>query len=440
MIKRVIVILIGLAVLLGVGIFLFLPPILRALPSRYVAIMPEPLQALGVRDHVEQLPTVQATVELAAFIAPEPTSTQPAEPPSPTAIPTTGAIVPAATATPVPTPLPPTPTPLPIEQAVRLSGIQHQYQAWNNCGPATIAMGLSFFDINLLQHESATWLKPNPEDRNVSPGELVNFVKDTTDLEAIDRANGSIDQVRQLLTQGIPVIIETGIDPPGEYAWMGWYGHYLLVVAYDDEKETFWVYDSWLGDGVGVDQDRVATGTGRPISYRQFDRYWRQFNRQYIAIYEAEQQNKIEAIVGDDLDDHTMWSDALATNKRELEGDPDDAFLWFNLGTTYNALGDYEMASQAYDNARSLGLPWRMLWYQFGPYETYYEVGRYEDVIELADVTLHQRPYFEESFYYRGLAKEALGNDREARQDFKKAAEFNPRFQQAQQALARLEG
>lgn len=437
--KKRFIIIIGLAALAALGVFLLLPVVLRALPSRYVAIMPAPIQALGVREHVEQLPTARATVALAAFVLPEATATPVEIPPSLTPVPTSPAAdEPPPTATASPTPPPPTATPFPIETAVRLNGIQHQYQAWNNCGPATIAMGLSYFQINLLQHESAAWLKPNPEDRNVSPSEMVAYVQETTDLEGIERANGSTDQIRQLLTQGIPVIIETGIDPPGEYAWMGWYGHYLLVVAYDDENGAFWVYDSWLGDGVSAEQDRVVTGTGRPIPYKKFDRYWRQFNRHYITLFEPEKRPVVEGIIGDQLDDQRMWEEALAVNQAELREEPEDAFLWFNLGSTYNALGDFEMAAKAFDNARSLGLPWRMLWYQFGPYEAYYQVGRYQDVIELADVTLHQRPYFEESYYYRGLAYQGLGQEKNAELDFKRAAAFNPRYQPAQAALVEI--
>jgi tetratricopeptide (TPR) repeat protein len=81
-----------------------------------------------------------------------------------------------------------------------------------------------------------------------------------------------------------------------------------------------------------------------------------------------------------------------------------------------------------------------MLWYQFGPYEAYYQVGRYEDVILLADTTLKDRPYFEESFYYKGLAHAALGEAEIARDNLEKAAEFNPNYQPAAIALAELVG
>ena len=102
-------------------------------------------------------------------------------------------------------------------------------------------------------------------------------------------------------------------------------------------------------------------------------------------------------------------------------------------------MGNYEQAATAYDQARAIGLPWRMLWYQFGPYEAYYQVGRYEDVILLSDVTLQDRPYFEESYYYKGLALAALGDVSSARDNFNNAIDFNPNYPPAAEALNQLE-
>ena len=50
-----------------------------------------------------------------------------------------------------------------------LDGITHIYQGWNNCGPATLTMGLSYFGHEADQYPAAQWLKPNSEDKNVSP-------------------------------------------------------------------------------------------------------------------------------------------------------------------------------------------------------------------------------------------------------------------------------
>ena len=447
--------------ILAIGIFIWqLPAILKAIPSRYVAAyLPAPVQALAEREHVETLPTAVASVDagylLKAASTPTPVNTVPptaTEPPPSTHSPSGNTVAlsaggtakidsdlepsPTIPSTPLPSPTA-TSTPVPIPEAGRLGSVRHHFQTWNNCGPANLAMGLSYFDLFLTQDQTASGLKPDPEDRNVSPFEMTAFVNDQTDLAAIDRANGSLDTLRRLVANDFPVIVELGIDPPGEYRWMGWYGHYLLIVAYDDVAEQVWAFDSWFGTSETPGEN--ADVAGREVSYSELDRYWRQFNRNYIVLFEPERRGEVEAIIGSDMDDHIMWQEALNMAQVEASSEPDNAFLWFNLGTVYNALGDSETAALAFDQARILGLPWRMLWYQFGPYEAYYQVGRYDDVLLLADLTLKDRPYFEESFYYKGLALEASGELRDARENLEKAVRFNPTFNPAVEALEQLD-
>lgn len=435
---------VGVAVLLGLGIFAF-PALLRAIPPRYAARwLPKPLLAIASpQQDVAILPTVAQPLDINSLLAePTPLTAPVIEVVQPTV---TSPDV-AATVTSAPTTVPPTATPspiptataVPIPTAARLEGIQHQFQDWNNCGPATLAMTLSYFDLFLTQSDTAAVLKPNPEDRNVSPHEMAAYVNEETPYQALGRVNGRVDMLKQFVANGIPVIVEIGIDPPGEFRWLGWYGHYLLVVAYDDANEQFFVYDSWFGTSdVPLEN---ADRNGRNLTYAEVEEYWPQFNRSYIVVYRPEQVDTVARIVGEDMDEATMWEKSLVQAQADAAADPDNAFFWFNLGTSYNANGEYERASMAFDQARAIGLPWRMLWYQFGPYEAYYEVGRYEDVILLADVTLKDRPYFEESFYYKGLALAATGETAAAAENLEQAAVFNPNFDFAVVALAELDG
>ena len=420
--------------LLVLGLSLWqLPTLLKAMPSRYVARLPEPWQAMGERGDGEALlPTVAAPVAADA----DALLRQPEELPPPLTVTTVVPLTPIVTEMVVPTAAPfatPTNTPIPIPPALRLDGFQHQFQTWNNCGPATIAMALSYFGLNLSQQETAASLKPNPEDRNVSPYQMTAYVNEQTSYSALDRTNGDLETVKRLVADGFPVIIELGIEPPGEYRWLGWYGHYLLIVAYDDTLEQFWVYDSWFGTS-DVPMEN-ATIEGRVLSYAEADRQWQQFNRNYIVLFPPESETAVAAIIGTQMDDAIMWQNSYNRNRAALAKEPDNAFLWFNLGTTYNALGQFEEASTAYDQARAIGLPWRMLWYQFGSYEAYYQVGRYEDMIILADATLKDRPYFEEAYYYKGLALMAQGVASAALENFERAAKFNPLFQPANEAI-----
>ena len=78
------------------------------------------------------------------------------------------------------------------------------------------------------------------------------------------------------------------------------------------------------------------------------------------------------------------------------------------------------------------------MWYQTGPYWAYYYSGRYQDVIELAGTTLDamSEPVLEESYYWRALSREALGDIQGAVKDLRSALKFHPGFEPA---LTRLE-
>ncbi|HNS39101.1 MAG TPA: C39 family peptidase [Promineifilum sp.] len=435
--------LIGL-LLAGILIVGLAPSMLRLLPTRYAMRLPQPLQAMALPvDTTPLLPTVAAPGAAAGLLSdghkpPVVTTIEP--PPSPTPLPLASdasaheaqtEIVP--TNTPVPLP---TATPWPVPASARLSGFTHVYQEWNNCGPATMVMALTYFGRVHSQRDTAAVMRPNPEDRNVTPKEMADFVNSLEGLRSIARVNGDLDLLKRLLANEVPVIIEIGFDPPGEYRWLGWYGHYLLPVAYDDATKQIWVYDSWLGTSE-VPQTN-ADPNGRVLTYAELDNYWSEFNWSYIVLYEPEQETMVGELLGNALNDDVMWQTSLERAQDTAAKQPDNAFYWFNLGTSYNALGEYEKAAVAFDQARAIGLPWRMLWYQFGPYEAYYQVGRYDDMVLLADTTLKDRPYFEESFYYLGLAQAALGDPASARKNLEAAIAFNPHFTPASEALSNL--
>ena len=425
--------------LAGIITVWLLPSMLRSLPTRYAMRLPEPLQALALpADPTPILPTVAAPVAAGELLGETASTVTPPPSPTPLAVaedystPTLAATLePSLTAT-----LLPTATPWPIPAAARMTGFTHVFQEWNNCGPATMVMALTHFGLVHSQRDTAAVLRPNPEDRNVTPEEMAGFVNTQDGLRGVARINGDLDLLKRLLANDIPVIIEIGFDPPGEYQWLGWYGHYLLPVAYDDATQQVWVYDSWLGTSE-VPQTN-ADPNGRVLSYADLEASWTQFNHSYVVLYQAEQEAVVNELLGAATDDAAMWQASLARAQADAARDPANAFYWFNLGSTYNALGDYDKAATAFDQALAIGLPWRMLWYQFGPYEAYQHAGRYDDVVLLAETTLTDRPFFEESYYYLGLAQSALGDMAGARANLQKAQELNPNFAPAQKALAEL--
>ena len=122
-------------------------------------------------------------------------------------------------------------------------------------------------------------------------------------------------------------------------------------------------------------------------------------------------------------------------------------FAWFNLGSNLVSLQDYTNAARAYDNAFALYAalpegerPWRLLWYLDGPYPAYYYTGRYQDVIDLAHTALLNvdKPVLEETYYWRGMAKEALDDRVGAVEDLTRAATLNPNSTPAAEELRRI--
>jgi tetratricopeptide (TPR) repeat protein len=95
----------------------------------------------------------------------------------------------------------------------------------------------------------------------------------------------------------------------------------------------------------------------------------------------------------------------------------------------------YAEAARSYDEARKIGLPQRMLRYQFGPFFAYFHAFRNEDLLALAEYALQRTPNSEEALLWRGWGRYRDGNTRGAREDWEKALQANPNFFDAQYAL-----
>jgi hypothetical protein len=358
--------------------------------------------------------------------------------PIPTATPTEAApqatltLQPSSTLFPTSTP---TSTPTPIPSSVALHGILHEYQQFNNCGPANLAMALSYWGWQGDQRDTRAFLRPNLEvdDKNVMPAEMVTFVETFTNLRAMTRVGGDLDLIKRLIAAGFPVLIEAGHHPRDDW----WMGHYQLISAYDDAAGRLTIQDSLISPDLPFSYDEIST------------HWWRDFNYVYLLIYPPEREAEILSILGPRADEVFSYQSAAQKAQQEIQtlAGRDLFFAWFNLGSSQVGLGDYAAAASAYDQAFALyqGLseeqrPYRLMWYQIGPYIAYYNTQRYQDVINLANATFSWvgQPVLEESYYWRGLAYQALGDLNRATYDFKKAAALNPNYTPPRQALALL--
>lgn len=351
----------------------------------------------------------------------------------------------------------PTLTPTPLPERVDLKGERFyvdQKNRWNYCGPANLVMALKFWgwkglpgQTTDLRDQVASVVKPgfvDPQkslidrgrlDLNVMPYEMADFVIDYTDYSALIRHGGEPYVLKALITAGFPVIIEKGYyerDTQGKRTWMG---HYLFVTGYDDAEQVFIAQDAYYLNG-------EKPRKNARYKYDEFLEGWRAFNYVFMVVYSPERENEVLSTLG-------TWSDPTWAHKHALslaEADIhtqqqiDLFFAWFNKGTSLVSLKEYITAGAAYDQAFTLYAnltqdtsqrPYRMVWYQTGPYWAYFYTGRYQDVINLANITLFTPstgPTLEESLYWRGMAEYALGDSTPAINDMRETVRLNPNF------------
>lgn len=400
----------------------FLPPINQRIAWRFSVIQAQVKYALFPPEEAVFIPQQQEVTIPELSTSPTPTpndvsevQVQPAIIDLPTAVPAQSEFV-------------------SLPSSVQLTGVRHEYQTWNNCGPANLAMALSFWGWQGSQEDTAMLLKPNPRDKNVMPYEMATYVQDQTEFEALVRVGGNLEVLKRFVASEIPIIIEKGFE--GE-DFDGWMGHYQLVTGYDDELGQLTVQDSYIMPDM-------------LLSYEQVMSFWRAFNFTYIVVYPPEREAEVMALLGADAMEEDNYQSAarLAETESHMLTGRDRFFALFNRGTNLAALHDYVGAASFYDEAFAVYAsleeserPWRAMWYQTGPYQAYYFSGRYQDVIDLATTTLGamSEPILEESYYWRALAREELGDVEGAIDDLRASLKQHPDFAASLQQLTRLD-
>ncbi|GBF05725.1 hypothetical protein DAERI_050234 [Deinococcus aerius] len=365
----------------------------------------------------------------AASVQPE-TPFIPAAEPAPEPAATPAEETPASSPEPSPEPQAPAPAPV-LPASASIPGIRHEYQRLNNCGPVTVGMALSRWGGKLDQYDIAPRLKANRGDVNVSPEELAAFAR-SQGMNVHLATNGDRPMLKRLLAAGFPVIVETWFITHDS----GGMGHYRLLTGYDDAAQHFRALDSYLGP--------------LKLPYGQFDELWRSFGRTFLVVSPPERQAEVRELLGFRADKVAGQREALRVALAEA-GRRNDAVGWLNVGNAKLALGDAGGAARAFDQAFAAkpdptldptrparvvgGLPWRTLWYSFGPLEAYTRTGRYADVLRLTRAVLRDAPAHEEALYWRGRALAELGRAAEAKTAYREALRLRPSYASARAAL-----
>ncbi len=326
----------------------------------------------------------------------------------------------------------PTSTPFPLPGSFALDGMGLEYQTMNNCGPANLSMNITYWGWTTNQHITEDALKTHKDDRNVMLQEMMDFVQTNTNLKGQLRYGGDIEVIKRLLAGGFPVLLERGHTDEDD----GWMGHYSIVTAYNDATQTVQIPDTLLGM--------------MSMTYAELERDWWHFDGIYLVVYPAEREQEVLTLLGTNADPvQNLWNTLEKVEARIQQVSGQDLFFaLYSKGTILVEMGDYLAAAQAYDQAFALysqlepgQRPWRITWYQVGPYLAYYYTGRYQDALNLAEQTIVNTsiPSLPETWYWGGQSALMLRDKATAERYFRKALEFYPGWDLATQGLAQAE-
>jgi uncharacterized protein YvpB len=409
------------------GILYFIPPIRERVDGRLYMLRLQVMAIIRPPEKEVFVPQTRLTPVSTPAVTLQPTA-------APTALPTAAPTVAEQAA---PTAIPTTAMTA-IPAAISLKGVRYidQHGAHNYCAPSTLAMALSYYGWKGMRTDVGKVVKPYDDDYNVMPYELQDYAVSNANMKAVVRIGGTVDQLKQLVAGGFPVMLETGIYELDLSNVVSWMGHYILITGYDDATGEFIMQDAY-------------NGPDHRMQYKKLENEWRAFNFLYLIVYTPDKEGQLMALMG------PMW-DETAANRAAYDRanaelgqltDMDQYFAWFNRGTAMVKLQDYAGAAQAYDQAFALyqtlpedTRPYRMVWYQTGPYQAYYYTGRYQDLVNLADFTLGlaRHPGLEESNYWRAMGYAAIGQRDKAIADLRLTLQIHPNFDPSVQELKAL--
>jgi tetratricopeptide (TPR) repeat protein len=306
------------------------------------------------------------------------------------------------------------PTPaVQIKQPTQTEIIQlkkHMFQTFNNCGPATYSMVLSYLGIDEPQSVLGDELRPyqnakgDNDDKSVTLTEIAEHSKKFK-LIPYYRPNGTTDKLKLFISNGMPVVLRTWLNDHDDI------GHFIIVRGYDDSTQMLTFDDSYYGKN-------------RQVSYSKMNSLWQPFNYEYMVLTNQENQKIAETILKEEVDSKIAWQNAIERNQNDQKTS-ENPYPSFNLAVAYYEIGDYTKSIQIFEQVQPR-LPRRMLWYQLQPIHSYQKLNQHQKVFELTDAILNnQNRAYSELYLIRANSYLVQGNKEKAKSEAELAIKYN---------------
>jgi len=309
-------------------------------------------------------------------------------------------------------------------QSYKIKLPNHYYQSFNNCGPATLSLVLNYYGQPTTQQEIGNILRPyqnikgDNDDKSVSLEEMAEEAEKRSNL-AYHRANGDINLIQQLTSNGIPVIVTTWLKSNEDI------GHYRVITGYDSQKMIIY-------------QDDSFQGPNRSYSFDEFLALWQPFNYQYLVIAPTEKMPLINKILGSNLDIVNNWKNTLTRGIEEENINTQNPYPIFNQAVANYYLSNFDKAINLYEKVATR-LPKRMLWYQPELIDAYIKTGQYSTANSMIDSILNSgNKAYSELYILRGDIFLKQNDIDSARHEYETAVQYNINLKSAQERLQTL--
>ncbi|CAM3636447.1 C39 family peptidase [Deinococcus frigens] len=273
-----------------------------------------------------------------------------------------------------------------LPASVTLKDIRHEYQGPDNCAPVTALTVLGYHGTRVTQSAAAGAMKDYPGDPQVSSLELAAYLG-RFGLRSVIRYAGDPAVLRELVSRGLPVVVQQRLEPGSNVA------HFRTVYGYSGG--TFVLSDPLRGPSLR-------------LSAAQMTELWRFYNGEYLVAYPPAREAEVRAALGDDFNATANWKHARIHAQQDVKARPGDPYAWWGLAKAALRLGDPETAAGQFDRAVNLGVPTIYYLYRQEAFEAWTQAGWYTKMLQITGRALDAFPRSKELQKFRALAQGAL--------------------------------
>ncbi len=300
-------------------------------------------------------------------------------------------------------------------------------------GTNSLGIVLNYWGMHVSATDLRNTLMPE-NDQTIQLSELESFALERG-MAADLRMGGDAAVLRRLVKAGFPVIVEIG-DGNGSQ----WKGRFQVIKGYNFYAQNF--FTTWPEPSQGLQ------------NFIQFDELvyrWQYLNNPFLVIFDPQKMN-IDSLYTALEEFSTPSTSYLLARYNAVYNNSypgGEFFSKFNFATSLFYLNDFHGAALAYDQAFQImekmpadERPANILLYQIQPYRAYYFDSQYQRLVDLASQTILQAgdKAPDDSYFWRGMGYQALGQYDQAVADFQEALKCNPHYFEAQFQLDRFYG